>query len=167
MSTGEILPYLDLFAKFMGVTYLRFADRDMVMRYHWGLGIGHAYSHSSVSGSGYPKSHKNTATDSIDFESASIPPHPDSHNISQASAQPVSKNPHDHEDSSRPNLTQDMQPEPGEVGRNGQGLEADGQVEEGDSNDSGSESGSSSAESEDCDTEDEFTELELHDSYKT
>ncbi|KJA21107.1 hypothetical protein HYPSUDRAFT_141225, partial [Hypholoma sublateritium FD-334 SS-4] len=23
----------------------RFADRDMVMRYHWGLGIGHTYSH--------------------------------------------------------------------------------------------------------------------------
>ncbi|KAF6758408.1 hypothetical protein DFP72DRAFT_1065097 [Ephemerocybe angulata] len=24
----------------------RFADRDMVMRFHWGLGVGHAYSHS-------------------------------------------------------------------------------------------------------------------------
>jgi hypothetical protein len=24
---------------------LRFADRDMVMRYHWGLGVGHVYSH--------------------------------------------------------------------------------------------------------------------------
>jgi hypothetical protein len=23
----------------------RFADRDMLMRYHWGLGIGHVYSH--------------------------------------------------------------------------------------------------------------------------
>jgi hypothetical protein len=23
----------------------RFVDRDMLMRYHWGLGIGHAYSH--------------------------------------------------------------------------------------------------------------------------
>jgi hypothetical protein len=27
---------------------LRFADRDMVMRYHWGLGIGHVYSHSQA-----------------------------------------------------------------------------------------------------------------------
>lgn len=24
---------------------IRFADRDIVMRYHWGLGIGHTYSH--------------------------------------------------------------------------------------------------------------------------
>ena len=24
---------------------LRFVDRDMVMRYHWGLGIGHVYAH--------------------------------------------------------------------------------------------------------------------------
>ena len=23
----------------------RFADRDILMRYHWGLGIGHTYSH--------------------------------------------------------------------------------------------------------------------------
>ncbi|KIM59250.1 hypothetical protein SCLCIDRAFT_27507 [Scleroderma citrinum Foug A] len=23
----------------------RFVDRDMVMRYHWGLGVGHAYAH--------------------------------------------------------------------------------------------------------------------------
>ena len=23
----------------------RFADRDMVMRFHWGLGVGHTYSH--------------------------------------------------------------------------------------------------------------------------
>jgi hypothetical protein len=31
-------------AKFL-LTCVRFADRDMVMRYHWGLGIGHVYSH--------------------------------------------------------------------------------------------------------------------------
>jgi len=29
----------------------RFVDRDMVMRYHWGLGVGHVYSHHSGSGS--------------------------------------------------------------------------------------------------------------------
>ncbi|KIK25266.1 hypothetical protein PISMIDRAFT_43715, partial [Pisolithus microcarpus 441] len=23
----------------------RFADRDMLLRYHWGLGVGHMYSH--------------------------------------------------------------------------------------------------------------------------
>lgn len=26
------------------LTCVRFADRDMLMRYHWGLGIGHIYS---------------------------------------------------------------------------------------------------------------------------
>ncbi|KAH6896318.1 hypothetical protein BKA70DRAFT_1438538 [Coprinopsis sp. MPI-PUGE-AT-0042] len=26
----------------------RFVDRDMLMRYHWGLGVGHAYSHGDV-----------------------------------------------------------------------------------------------------------------------
>ncbi|KJA18172.1 hypothetical protein HYPSUDRAFT_205550 [Hypholoma sublateritium FD-334 SS-4] len=26
----------------------RFADRDMVMRFHWGLGIGHTYSHGKA-----------------------------------------------------------------------------------------------------------------------
>jgi hypothetical protein len=31
-------------AKFI-LTRVRFADRDMLMRYHWGLGIGHVYSH--------------------------------------------------------------------------------------------------------------------------
>lgn len=25
--------------------HFRFADRDMTMRYHWGLGIGHTYAH--------------------------------------------------------------------------------------------------------------------------
>ena len=25
----------------------RFVDRDMLMRYHWGLGVGHTYSHVS------------------------------------------------------------------------------------------------------------------------
>jgi hypothetical protein len=27
----------------------RFVDRDMVMRYHWSLGIGHTYSHGNTS----------------------------------------------------------------------------------------------------------------------
>ena len=29
----------------------RFVDRDMLMRYHWGLGIGHTYSHNSPAAS--------------------------------------------------------------------------------------------------------------------
>lgn len=28
---------------------VRFVDRDMVMRYYWGLGVGHIYSHTSAS----------------------------------------------------------------------------------------------------------------------
>lgn len=27
----------------------RFVDRDMLMRYHWGLGVGHIHSHGLVS----------------------------------------------------------------------------------------------------------------------
>lgn len=27
---------------------IRFVDRDMIMRYHWGLGIGHIYSHGQI-----------------------------------------------------------------------------------------------------------------------
>ena len=26
----------------------RFVDRDMVMRYYWGMGVGHAYSHEQT-----------------------------------------------------------------------------------------------------------------------
>ena len=26
----------------------RFVDRDMVVRYHWGIGVGHTYSHQSL-----------------------------------------------------------------------------------------------------------------------
>ena len=26
-----------------------FVDRDMLMRYHWGLGVGHMYAHSTAS----------------------------------------------------------------------------------------------------------------------
>ena len=32
----------------------RFVDRDMLMRYHWGLGIGHAYSHTAFSTNSQP-----------------------------------------------------------------------------------------------------------------
>lgn len=30
--------------------FIRFLDRDMVMRYHWGLGVGHVYSHGRTAG---------------------------------------------------------------------------------------------------------------------
>jgi hypothetical protein len=28
--------------------YTRFVDRDMLVRYHWGLGVGHSYAHGTV-----------------------------------------------------------------------------------------------------------------------
>ena len=31
---------------------ISFVDRDMVMRYHWGLGVGHVYSHSDAPSDG-------------------------------------------------------------------------------------------------------------------
>ena len=30
----------------------RFSDRDLLMRYHWGLGVGHFHAHQSASTSG-------------------------------------------------------------------------------------------------------------------
>jgi len=32
----------------------RFADRDMIMRYHWGIGIGHMYAHGHISAAQTP-----------------------------------------------------------------------------------------------------------------
>jgi hypothetical protein len=31
----------------------RFADRDILMRYHWGLGVGHIHAHQPVAWSGH------------------------------------------------------------------------------------------------------------------
>ena len=49
MSIGLCFIYL------MTLTILilsSFVDRDMVMCYHWGLGVGHVYSHSDCAGNG-------------------------------------------------------------------------------------------------------------------
>ena len=35
----------------------RFVDRDMLMRYHWGLGIGHSYTHTKRPSEVNPYSH--------------------------------------------------------------------------------------------------------------
>lgn len=48
MLIGNLLSFLFFFLSVNCVcTIIRFADRDMVMRYHWGLGIGHTLSHGS------------------------------------------------------------------------------------------------------------------------
>ena len=59
--TGEFEPghhYLNL------IVLCSFVDRDMLMRYHWGLGIGHRYAHTTASidsqlSSPSPKFHSN------------------------------------------------------------------------------------------------------------
>lgn len=38
-----------------------FADRDMLMRYHWGLAVGHVYSHRDSQPAGQHEPHSNTA----------------------------------------------------------------------------------------------------------
>ncbi len=43
--------------------YSRFVDRDMTMRYHWGLGIGHTYSHGKAVGS-HPSQQTISSTES-------------------------------------------------------------------------------------------------------
>ena len=43
------------------MTSYRFVDRDMLMRYHWGFGVGHLYAHTPVSQQG-DKSGNNTNT---------------------------------------------------------------------------------------------------------
>lgn len=46
MSIGEsiTLPHKNPALTFVN----RFVDRDMLMRYHWGLGVGHVHSHGLV-----------------------------------------------------------------------------------------------------------------------
>ena len=39
------------FSSFNSTISFRFVDHDMLMRYHWGLGIGHTYSHDSPTNS--------------------------------------------------------------------------------------------------------------------
>ena len=49
---------------------LRFVDRDMLMRYHWGLAVGHVYAHhrsSTHAGVLWPRTrHQDTDTDTHD-----------------------------------------------------------------------------------------------------
>jgi hypothetical protein len=46
---SESLPFINAPSHFSS----RFADRDMLMRYHWGVGIGHTHAHSNA-----PATHK-------------------------------------------------------------------------------------------------------------
>jgi hypothetical protein len=43
------------------IQFLRFVDRDMLMRYHWGMGIGHVYSWHSVATSASPSTNLDPA----------------------------------------------------------------------------------------------------------
>jgi hypothetical protein len=57
----------------------RFVDRDMVMRYHWGLGIGHFYSYGHQPGSGVhtTKLVLNTVTGNLDEDALGMEEHTD------------------------------------------------------------------------------------------
>lgn len=58
----------------------RFVDRDMVMRYHRGLAIGHIYSHGPVSDTGASTSQPSAAKDGLEPElDAATDVNPDSH----------------------------------------------------------------------------------------
>lgn len=46
----------------------RFVDRDMVMRYHWGLGVGHLYSHQRNANMGSPQSPEADAMSDLEVE---------------------------------------------------------------------------------------------------
>ncbi len=51
----------------------RFADRDITMRYHWGMGIGHTYSHDQdVDSQWFPKSIPPTVESSGDVPMGGI-----------------------------------------------------------------------------------------------
>lgn len=43
-----------------------FPDRDMLLRFHWGLGVGHTYSHASMS----PQTQKALAEDDLETTAA-------------------------------------------------------------------------------------------------
>ncbi|KAF8237944.1 hypothetical protein L208DRAFT_1506424, partial [Tricholoma matsutake] len=46
---GVFIAYLLLLISFYSP---RFSDRDLLMRYHWGLGVGHFHAHQSALTSG-------------------------------------------------------------------------------------------------------------------
>ena len=46
----------------------RFADCDMLMRFHWGLGIGHLYSHEQDNTTRKTSSRPSSATDWYDID---------------------------------------------------------------------------------------------------
>lgn len=49
MRSGSIITLIGMPNLLISVFWLtlvfRFVDRDMLLRYHWGLGVGHTYSH--------------------------------------------------------------------------------------------------------------------------
>ena len=47
--TGEFKPGQHHLNKSNSIVVSSFVDHDMLMRYHWGLGIGHQYAHTTAS----------------------------------------------------------------------------------------------------------------------
>ena len=57
--TGEFKPGQHHLNKSDSIMVSSFVDRDMLMRYHWGLGIGHQYAHTTASIEISSQSHSN------------------------------------------------------------------------------------------------------------
>lgn len=54
--------------RFLANLTLRFADRDMIMRYHWGLAVGHVYSHNQNESTPSPSAQAPTTTTTPNLE---------------------------------------------------------------------------------------------------
>jgi hypothetical protein len=66
------MPFLLLFSEYSKYQ-VRFVDRDMLMRFHYGLAVGHSYSHYQAprtSGTPLPDSDEPCSSDDIGIERA-------------------------------------------------------------------------------------------------
>ncbi|KZP06410.1 hypothetical protein FIBSPDRAFT_764436 [Athelia psychrophila] len=81
----------------------RFVDRDMLMRFHWGLAVGHVYTHRSKCDNpsiSWPHNHRRTsASEATHDESHTRPGHEDMAEVVQPQAQDISNEGSDSEGS--------------------------------------------------------------------
>ncbi|KAF6758419.1 hypothetical protein DFP72DRAFT_1065105 [Ephemerocybe angulata] len=110
----------------------RFADRDMVMRFHWGLGVGHTYSH--------PYASRNSASPGpmdVDYREIRTAPTPSP--VDRGEDDPNGGHSTDSDDSTyeRPDLDEDTLAAPETSGMHGPTLW--GRLQEPDSSDSDSD----------------------------
>ena len=51
----------------------RFADRDLLMRFHWGLAVGHTYTHNSTLAEAVTEEHSDEVLDTAGSTQADLP----------------------------------------------------------------------------------------------